>query len=66
MYLLRGFFPLFDTILYPHKVLLSSIMAKKSKFMKLEGLVWAGMQSVEIKLHSLYEYTCENVMVKTK
>lgn len=34
--------------------------------MKLEGLVWAGMQSVEIKLHSLYEYTCENVMVKTK
>lgn len=24
------------------------------------------MQSVEIKLHSLYEHTCENVMVKAK
>lgn len=35
----RIFFPLFDTILYLHKVLLPSIMAKESKFMKLEGLV---------------------------
>lgn len=44
------FFPLFDTTLCLHKVLLSSIRAKESKFMKLEGEVWAGMQSVEIKL----------------
>lgn len=38
-----------------HKVLLSSIRAKESKIMKLEGEVWADMQSVEIKLHSLYD-----------
>lgn len=30
---------LFDTTLYLHKVLLSSIRAKESKFMKLEGEV---------------------------
>lgn len=46
----RIFFPSFNTTLYLHKVLLSCIRAKEPKFMKLEGEVWAGMQSVEIKL----------------
>lgn len=33
----EDFFPLFDSSLYLHKMLLSGIRVKESKFMKLEG-----------------------------
>lgn len=57
----RNCFPPLQELSVPARV-----RVKEWKLMKPEGKVWAGVQSVEIKLHSLSEHTCENVMVKAK